>query len=93
MMRTRNRVAFIAVALALPALVLAQAPPPPRQNPSVAVGGKKVSVEYGQPSLNSRSAGIAYRTRSSKLRSIVWAAEALNAPSATVSTSNNTSGV
>jgi hypothetical protein len=51
----RNRVAFVAAALALPALVLAQNPPPPRQNPSATVGGKKVSVEYGQPSLNKRT--------------------------------------
>jgi hypothetical protein len=51
----RNRVAFVAAALALPALVLAQNPAPPRQNPSATVGGKKVSVEYGQPSLNKRT--------------------------------------
>jgi DUF2911 family protein len=55
MMTTRSRIAFIAAALALPALALAQAPPPPRQNPSASVGGKKVSIEYGQPSLNKRT--------------------------------------
>lgn len=53
MMTTRNRVAVVAAALALPALALAQ--DAPRQNPSVNVGGKKVSVEYGQPALNQRT--------------------------------------
>jgi hypothetical protein len=51
----RNRIALVAAALTLPALAFAQGPPPPRGNPSATVGGKKVSVEYGQPSLNKRT--------------------------------------
>lgn len=51
-MKTRD--ALMAAALvAVPALVSAQAPSP-RDNPSVSVGGKKVSVEYGKPSLKGR---------------------------------------
>jgi Protein of unknown function (DUF2911) len=49
----KNRIAFVAAALALPALALAQ--DAPRQNPSATVGGKKVAIEYGQPSLNKRT--------------------------------------
>jgi hypothetical protein len=50
----KTRYALMAAALvAVPALVSAQAPSP-RDNPSVSVGGKKVSVEYGKPSLKGR---------------------------------------
>jgi hypothetical protein len=49
------RLALAAAAVvALPALGSAQEQPP-RDNPSVSVGGKKVSVEYGKPSLKGRA--------------------------------------
>lgn len=51
----RSRIAVVAAALALPAAALAQQPRAPRDNPSATVGGKKVAIEYGQPSLNKRT--------------------------------------
>jgi hypothetical protein len=50
-MKTRS--ALVAAVLALPALAAAQ--PAPRENPSVSLGGKKVAVEYGRPSLKGRT--------------------------------------
>jgi hypothetical protein len=47
-------VAATAVAFLVAGVALAQNPAP-RDNPSVMVAGKKVSVEYGQPSLGERS--------------------------------------
>jgi hypothetical protein len=47
-------VAATAVAFFVGGVALAQNPAP-RDNPSVMVGGKKLSVEYGQPSLGERS--------------------------------------
>jgi len=49
----KTRMATVAAVLALPALAAAQQAP--RDNPSVSVGGKKVAVEYGRPSLKTRS--------------------------------------
>jgi hypothetical protein len=49
----RNRFALL-LTLALAAPVLAQGPAP-RETVSVAVGGKKVSIEYGRPLLRGRS--------------------------------------
>lgn len=45
-------VAFVLLALAAPALAQG---PAPRETVSVAVGGKKVSIEYGRPSLRGRT--------------------------------------
>ncbi|HET8645446.1 MAG TPA: DUF2911 domain-containing protein [Vicinamibacteria bacterium] len=49
----KTRIGLVAAVLALPALAAAQAAP--RENPSVSVGGKKVSIEYGRPSLKGRA--------------------------------------
>ena len=49
----KTRTGLVAAVLALPALAAAQQPAP-RENPSVNVGGKKVAVEYGRPSLKGR---------------------------------------
>jgi hypothetical protein len=49
----KTRFGLVAAVLALPALAAAQQAP--RENPSVSVGGKKVSVEYGRPSLKGRA--------------------------------------
>jgi hypothetical protein len=50
------RLAHIAViTVLLGAAAWAQETPPPRDNPQVMVDGKKVAVEYGQPSLGQRS--------------------------------------
>jgi hypothetical protein len=50
------RLSHIAVVTALlGAAAWAQETPPPRDNPSVMIDGKKVAVEYGQPSLGQRS--------------------------------------
>jgi hypothetical protein len=49
----KTHFALVAAVLALPALAAAQQAP--RENPSVSVGGKKVSIEYGRPSLKGRA--------------------------------------
>jgi hypothetical protein len=49
----KTRMAMVAAVLAIPALAAAQRAP--RDNPSVAVGGKKVAVEYGRGSLKGRT--------------------------------------
>lgn len=49
----KTRIALAAAVLALPALAAAQQAP--RENPSVSVGAKKVSIEYGRPSLKGRA--------------------------------------
>jgi Protein of unknown function (DUF2911) len=50
----RNRFAFVAVALAFGATAFAQ-DAAPRETVSASVGGKKLSIEYGQPSLKGRT--------------------------------------
>jgi hypothetical protein len=51
-----ERLSHLAVATVFVATAaVAQDAPPPRDNPSVMVGGKKVAVEYGQPSLGGRA--------------------------------------
>jgi hypothetical protein len=49
----KTRIAMVAAVLAVPALASAQRAP--RENPSASVGGKKVSIEYGRPSLKGRA--------------------------------------
>ena len=49
----RIRISYVAALMAIGSLAFAQAAP--RDNPSAAVGGKKISVEYGQPALGDRT--------------------------------------
>ena len=51
-MRMRT-LALVAAAALMAGTAFAQQPSP-RENPSVAVGGKQVSIEYGRPTLNGR---------------------------------------
>jgi len=51
-MRTRT-LSLVAASALMAGTAFAQQPAP-RDNPSVAVGGKQVSIEYGRPSLNQR---------------------------------------
>ncbi len=48
----RIRISYVAALMAIGSLAFAQAP---RDNPSAAVGGKKISVEYGRPALGDRT--------------------------------------
>ena len=49
----RIRISYVAALMAIGSLAFAQSAP--RDNPSAAVGGKTISVEYGQPALGDRT--------------------------------------
>ena len=49
----RIRISYVAALMAIGSLAFAQAAP--RDNPSAAVGGETISVEYGQPALGDRT--------------------------------------
>ncbi len=51
----RTRFATMAAALALSTAAFAQDAPAPRETVSASVGGKKLSIEYGRPSLKGRT--------------------------------------
>lgn len=52
---TRVHFATLFVAIALAPTAIAQDSPAPRETVTASVGGKKVSIEYGRPSLKGRS--------------------------------------